>query len=253
MIDPLKILKHWSDVTQYDPEQKKFNILSSNYEFHRVGDRIKQLLQFDSSGIFALLYAKCSFETIAKGMKCSLIDLCKWPDMVKEYQDLWAEFCSQDMMDFEKSAIQNIVKVTSLRPSLGEADIEKEIDQFRDSIEYVAEELIGCHTEIYSGENIDTRLSDEIHVYKTLHVFNTTSECVLNLEQAPDGMYLCYITEFDSCGGYFGYFIKCGEVLFSLNDRISERFVGEHTRSRNNRFIENKKWRYLSLQRYCVS
>lgn len=70
-----QILEHWVHVAGYDPNQKQFNLLSSNYAFHRCGERIEQLLKFDSSGVFAAVYAKASFETICKSISCKLPDL----------------------------------------------------------------------------------------------------------------------------------------------------------------------------------
>lgn len=235
------ILEKWADVTGYNPEQTKFNLLSSNYEFHRCGERIEQLLKFDSSGVFAVLYAKASFETICKGLTCKLLDILKNPDGTKEYQDIWDMFNCPEMIEVENNAIHNIIRLTNIKPAIGEADKEHELDQFRDSVEYIAEEFTKCKMECFSMQP-GTRIADDLKFMTTLNVFNTTTECVLNIERSPDGIYLCYITDFNSAGGYFGYFIKSGPNILSLNDRISESFVGQHTRSRNNRFIEQKKW-----------
>lgn len=236
-----QILRKWIEVSGYDPEQTKFNLLSSNYEFHRCGERIEQLLKFDGSGVFAALYAKASFETICKGLTCKLIDILKNPDGTREYQAMWDMFNCDEMNAVEANAIQKIIQLTNIHVAIGEADEDKELDQFRDSVEYIAEEFTKCKFECYSMAP-NTIINKELKFASTLQVFNTTTECVLTIERSPDGIYLCYITDFNSCGGYFGYFIKSGSTVLSLNDRISESFVGCHTRSRNNRFIEDKKW-----------
>lgn len=236
-----QILRKWIEVSGYDPEQTKFNLLSSNYEFHRCGERIEQLLKFDGSGVFAALYAKASFETICKGLTCKLIDILKNPDGTKEYQDMWDMFNCPEMVEVENNAIHNIIRLTNIKPAIGEADKEHELDQFRDSVEYIAEEFTKCKMECFSMQP-GTKIADDLKFMTTLQIFNTTTECVLSIERSPDGIYLCYITDFNSAGGYFGYFIKSGFNILSFNDRINESFVGEHTRSRNNRFIEQKKW-----------
>ena len=235
------ILNKWIEVTKYDRNQTKFNLLSSNYQFHRCGERIEELLNYDSSGVFACLYAKSSFETICKGISCKLIDLLKDPNGIDEYVEMWNIFNCEEMKEIENSAIQNIIRITSIHPMIGESDKEQELDLFRDSVEYIAEELTKCRTECYSMIP-NTCIDKDIRFMTTLQVFNTTTECMLNIEQSPDGMYLCYITDFNSCGGYFAYVIKSGHNILSINDRIDENFIGQHTRSRNNRFIENKKW-----------
>ena len=236
-----QILEHWVHVAEYDSNQKQFNLLSSNYAFHRCGERIEQLLKFDSSGVFAALYAKASFETICKSISCKLLDLLKNPEGMKDYQDMWDMFNSPEMIDVENNAIRNIIRLTNIKPAIGEVNNEQEIDRFRDSVEYIAEEFTKCNIECFSMRP-GTKIADDLQFMTTLQVFNTTTECVLNIERSPDGIYLCYITDFNSAGGYFGYFIKSGFNILSFNDRINESFVGEHTRSRNNRFIEQKKW-----------
>lgn len=247
-----KILKKWLEVSEYSPEQKEFNLLSSNFRFHECGNRIQQLLKWDSSGIFAVLYAKASFETICKGITCNLLNLLKNPAGLEDYRELWNMFNCPEMADIEYGTIQRIVSLTITNPAIGELDSEKELDMFRDSIEYIAEELIKCNLEFYSMQP-RTRFQKDLKFNSSLFVFNTTTECVLNIEKSPDGIYLCYITDFNSCGGYFGYFIKSGPNILSINDRIDESFVGEHTIRRNNRFIEDKKWHIFPYDELITS
>ena len=246
------ILKKWLEVSEYSPEQKEFNLLSSNFRFHECGNRIQQLLKWDSSGIFAVLYAKASFETICKGIVCNLLDFLNHPAGLKDYQDIWNMFNCPEMADIEHKAIHNIVRLTSSNPAVGELDSENELAIFRDSIEYIAEELLKCNLEFYSMQP-RTRFQKDLKFNSSLFVFNTTTECVLNIEKSPDGIYLCYITDFNSCGGYFGYFIKSGPNILSINDRIDESFVGEHTIRRNNRFIEDKKWHIFPYDELITS
>lgn len=236
-----QVLNKWLEVTEYDQSQTSFNLLSANYAFHRVGERIGDLLKFDNTGVFAALYAKASFETICKDIRCKLLDMLNGTTNISDYQEMWDMFNCSEMLEIEKDAIENIVKLTSIQPVIGEVDSKSELDIFRDSVEYVAEELTKCKSECFSMQS-GTFMNKELKFYSTLHIFNTTTECVLNIEQRADGVYLCYITDFNSCGGYFAYIIKSGPNILSLNDRIDESFIGEHTRSRNNRFIEDKKW-----------
>lgn len=247
-----QILRKWIEVSGYDPEQTKFNLLSSNYEFHRCGERIEQLLKFDSSGVFAALYAKASFETICKGLTCKLIDILKNPDGTKEYKAMWDMFNCPEMVEVENNAIHNIIRLTNIKPAIGEADEEHELAQFRDSVEYIAEEFTNCKMECFTMQP-GTKIADDLEFMTTVQIFNTTTECVLSIERSPDGIYLCYITDFNSAGGYFGYFIKSGFNILSFNDRINESYVGQHTRSRNNRFIEQKKWHIFPYDELVTS
>lgn len=160
-----------------------------------------------------MIYAKCAFETICKGLTCNVLDVLKNPSSLLGCREIWDMFNCPEMTALEHDAIQNIAKLTSINPAIGELDVAKELDMFRDSIEYIAEELMKCKLEFYSMQP-RTRFRKDLKFNATLYVFNTTTECVLNIEKSPDGIYLCYITDFNSSGGYFGYFIKSGLIYY---------------------------------------
>lgn len=235
------IIDKWITVTEYDEKQTSFNLLSANYRFHRCGEFVKNLMKWDNSGQLAVLYLKSSFETICKDLKVSLLNLLKEPEAILEYQEMWDNFESKDLIDLEQHLIKSIVNITNMTKSIGEIDKDKELDLFRDSIEYVAEELSKCNLEAY---NImpNTKIISKIKFHPVIEVGNTLTEILMKVEQSDDGLYLCYITDFNSCGAYFTYLLKSGATIIGINDRIDESFVGQHTRSRNNRYIENKKW-----------
>ena len=241
MMNILDVLNKWIEVTEYDKDQKSFNLLSSNYAFNRAGRIIESLLTWDSTGIVPLLYAKASFETICKGISLKLTDYLKEPDCLTDYLSMWQTFESPEILRAEELLIENIVKLTNISPAIGEIDKAHEIDLFRDAVEYLGEELTKCNIEAFSIDS-NSIISDKLHFYTDINVFYTTTECILKIENSEDGIYLCYINEFNSTGGYFAYIIKSGKNIISINDRVRENFIGMHTRSRNNRHIEDKKW-----------
>lgn len=240
-MDIKSIIDKWIAVTEYDENQTSFNLLSANYSFHRCGEFAKNLMKWDNSGKLTVLYLKSSFETICKDIKISLLDLLKEPDALSEHQGMWNDFESEELISLEQHLIKSIVDITNMANSIGEIDKDKELNLFRDAIEYVAEELSKCKLEAY---NImpNTKIISKIKFHPVIEVGNTLTEILMKVEQSEDGLYLCYITDFNSCGAYFTYLLKSGATIIGINDRIDESYVGEHTNSRNNRFIENKKW-----------
>ena len=234
------IIDQWIRISEYDENQNSFNLLSSNYAFHSVGNLAKKLLKYDKTGTFIVLYLKASFETICKDINVKLIEYLSDPTIFKDYLEMWNEFESDEIKQIESNIIHNILNTTTQNKTIGEADISKEMELFRDSIEYIAEELSKCKTEAYYLEYGNRIPSIKFH--PVIEVGNTTTEVILKIEKSADGLYLCYITDFNSCGGYFSYILKSGNTIISVNDRIDESFVGQHNRSRNNRFIEDKCW-----------
>ena len=56
------ILNHFAEYAKYDPDQKRFNLLSDNYKFHQAGKVMEMLIsEYDPSGVLAVMYAKREF------------------------------------------------------------------------------------------------------------------------------------------------------------------------------------------------
>lgn len=238
-----EILQHWLDYTKYDPDQKSFNLLSSNYTFHRASKAMSAVMEFDPTGTIAVLYAKDVFLQICKEQKVSLFEL--WSGKISELKDgktMWDIFMSEDFSVVEKQFLDTInslaSKIVGVK-QIGERDLEKERAALFDSIVNVTEELTKCKTSLYlKGGQIQ-----QIKNFSTsIHVFDRLAECLLALEQAPDSVYLCYITCGGTADGYFGFFIKSNGTILSLSERIDEAYPGQHRNSRNGRWSEEKKY-----------
>ena len=155
---------------------------------------------------------------------------------------MWDIFMSEDFSVVEKQFLDTIdslaSKIVGVK-QIGERDLEKERAALFDSIVSVTEELTKCKTSLYlKGGQIQP-----IKNFSTsIHVFDRLAECLLALEQAPDGMYLCYITCGGTADGYFGLYIKSNGTILSLSERIDEAYPGQHRNSRNGRWSEEKKY-----------
>lgn len=238
-----EILQYWLDYTKYDPDQKSFNLLSSNYTFHRASKAMSAVMEFDPTGTIAVLYAKDVYLQICKEQKVSLFDL--WSGKISELKDgkiMWDIFMSEDFSVVEKQFLDEIDFLVSIIvgvKQIGNRDLEKERSVLFDSVVSVTEELTKCKTSLYlKGGSIQP-----IKNFSTsIHVFDRLAECLLALEQAPDGMYLCYVTCGGTADGYFGFFIKSNGTILSLSERIDEAYPGQHRNSRNGRWSEEKKY-----------
>lgn len=101
------------------------------------------------------------------------------------------------------------------------------------------EELPKCNEDLFlRGGEIKPITNFSTHI----HVFERLSECLLALEQAADGLYVCYIENYrGSLDGNFGFFIKSNGNILSINERINESFPGEHKGRRNGSWLDSKK------------
>lgn len=243
-----EILERWAQYTKFDPEQTRFNLLTSEYTLNRCNKRIQELLSnYDPSGTLAVVYAKNICRELLQEKKLTLFEALTELDKYQETKEIWEMFSSQEVRDIEDvylNAVDKLVQQVTGTKMLGQRDTDTERDAFFASVDAVVEELHigvgGCNEELYrrGGEFKPVgKFSTHIHVFQRL------ADCLISLESVADGIYLCYIAEHGSAAGYFGFYLKSNGNLLSVNERVNEAFAGEHKQSRNARWTDEKKYR----------
>ena len=243
-MEPYEILKAFGEYANYDPDQRKFNLLSSNYVYHQAGNRITTICDvYDPTGRMAVLYARGVYDGVIKQERIKLIDLLKHPEEVAREQKMYQIFHSDIVGQIEDDYVEALNQATLVmtgRKIIGERDLESEKQIMYDSIEQVVDQLGSCREDIYvsSGKPVEAIQN----ISTKIHLFNYMAECVLTLQNsAPDGAYFCYINNNGTADGYFAIVIKSNGNLFSVNDRVPEAYIGQHTNSRNGRWAEGHK------------
>lgn len=238
------ILKKFGEYIKYDPGQTSFNMLSSNYIYHQAGDRITTLCDlFDPSGRMAVLYAKRTWQNVNRETRIKLSELLEHREQYEEAVEMYNLFNSNEVLEIENDyieALNSTIRQITGNPMLGERDIEKEKEVIYEAIEGVSEQLERCGMDVYINSGAPVQKVDKIS--SKILLFNYMAECVLTLQShAPDGAYLCYINNNGTADGYFAIMIRSNGNLFSVHDRVSETYIGQHTRSRNGRWAEAHK------------
>ena len=241
---PYQILDVFSKYSKYDPNQKSFNMMSSEYAFHKALDNIREVCEkYDPSGTMTVLYAKHIYTKVIKEYSIKMFEALEHPEEMVEEMKMYRIFTGESVKKIESMYIealnQTIHRITG-RAGIGERDLEAEKEAMYSSIEGVVEQLKKCNEEVYidSGKPVlpVTNISTKIHL------FNYMAECVLVLQNnASDGVYFCYINNNGTSDGYFAIMVKSNGNLFSVNDRVNESYIGQHTRSRNGRWTEGHK------------
>lgn len=95
------ILKKWIEYTDFDPDRKKFNLLSAEYEFHKISKKMTDISQFDPSGTLAVLYAKNKFEQFTEHAKVPLRTILEEPDSLRESSEMWSMLHSAEVRSLE--------------------------------------------------------------------------------------------------------------------------------------------------------
>ena len=242
MLSPIEILQKWTDYSHYEPEQREFNILSAEYVYHRCNDNIAKFMEYEPTGTLAVMYAKKCFERVLEESRIKAIDIVKNRDTLEEEFAMWDIFNSDSAKAAEDSlldSISNLVSQIIGNKMLGERDLEAEREALFSAVDAVVEELDKCNVDLFlRGGVIENITKFDTHI----HVFERLAECLLAIETADDGIYLCYINNGGTADGYFGFYIKSNGNILSINERVNEAYQGQHKRSRNGRWSEDKKY-----------
>lgn len=235
------ILDRWASYVEYDPGQTRFNLMSNTYKGNRCCKKIEQLREFDPTGELSVMYAKKCFLDMCEESRVKLLDILRYPDGLKDEQDMWAMFHSDEVMASEKSVLDTInrlVEQVTHKQMIGQRDLDGERESLLSSVESVVDDLTKCRVDLFQrgSEPIGriTRFS------ACIHVFDLMADCLMALESAEDGIYLVYITNHGSSDGYFSFFIKSNGNILSINERQNEAYPGQHGNCRNGRWQDAK-------------
>ena len=236
-----KAWDEWVAFVDFDEEQTSFNVGSWNYTFHKYTKMLKTFIEeYNCPANFALIYMKNLFIWYLNNAKISLYDvitevpeLAKVRNMHKMLTNDVIDNAEKEVFDFFYEIINLLFKDDKL---IGEikTDFSKLLE---DSIDIIFEELPKANIEVYVKGG---QLNPITYICDTICVYDTLADCLLDLQQGNEGFYVCYITNHETCDGYFGFFIVNNRNIFSINERINEAFRGQHATGRNNRFVEGK-------------
>lgn len=237
------LLKRWLEFSAC--ESIAYNKCNCKYEIESRNKKLQDLNKtWDTTGLMGVIYAKSICEHMLYNTYTNMLDILVEPDVVKIQKDsaeLWSEFNSEQVKDIEQAfmqLIQAIIAKTTSSKVIGEfskQDIEVLWDCTRDTITG----LDRCRVESYLQGG---KIGELSYINSSIIVFETLAECLTTLEKVKDGIYLCYINNYGSADGWFGFFIKSNGNLLSVNERLHEAYPGQHQKSRNGRYLENKAY-----------
>lgn len=235
----MEILDKWAIYTEYDANQTKFNMLSLNYHWHKVGEVIETILKdYDPTGMIACLYAKKNFIRVMQETQIKLWDFLSNSSEYDDEKEIYTMFMDEALLRAEEEFYGKMNELYA-RITMGKmiGATPDNMEQIMVALENVVESFSKCKIELVKkGGKIENIKNIDIN----LHVFNTYAECVLAVEQAIDGMYLCFIRANNSPHCFFAIIIKENGTIVSCNDRIDEAYIGNLTHARNGRWTEAK-------------
>lgn len=223
------ILNQWVEFWETDMDAGNCNAASPVGELYRKNKLAMSITsKYDTSGLLGILYIKYALGETLRHVTVNFVDLFKDFDKYETMKDLWDVFDSDEVKDRERPFINlmnsTITSLTGIKLFPDDASKEDKEAVFS-SISGILEDMENLSVEMYqTGEDIDV-ISN---FCTTIQVFEHLSDCLIALEEAQDGMYLCFISHYGKPDGYFGYFIKSRGNLFSLNERAKEVYEGQN-------------------------
>ncbi len=237
------ILDKWAKYTDYNPQQKSFNLANLSYELHQVNKRIEHIINtYDNTGALAVIQAKIMFKRMLQSGSYNALEYMKNPNIVKDDKEIWNMFHCEEVIEAEDNYVNAINQLSDKiinKPLIGERNNEDVLNDLFEATDIVMASLDKCNIDLFArgGKVLPiTKISTHIHLFETL------AECLTALEHTDDGLYLCYINCGGTADGYFGFFLKNNGNLLSINERIDEAYSGQHSHSRNGRWAESKKY-----------
>lgn len=243
-MEAFDILKAFGEYSNYNPDQTHFNLLSNDWMLHNAGNVITDIIDhYDPTGNMAVLYAKRIYARVVNDSRVKLMDILSHEEDYLREKKMYDLFNSKEVKHLESvyiNALNDVILLMTGKKEIGGRDLEAEKNNLYNAIEGVVEQLGKCHEDVYI--NSEKPVSEINNISTKIHLFNYMADCVLTIQNnAPDGAYFCYINNNGTADGYFAIVIKSNGNLFSINDRVSETYIGQHTRSRNGRWAESHK------------
>lgn len=234
-----EILNKFAAYCNYDPNQREFNLLSSNYTFHKAGKTIERLLAgYDPTGAIAVIYAKNVFQNVMANSKIRVLDVLENKNTLKDEIEMYNIFCNNDVKNLEQSFLDSIYSIYNKivkGKQIGTSDFKAEtvFDAMSDTIE----NLRKLHIDVFKKGGTPAKVTN---ISTKIQIFETMTECVLTIEKADDGLYLCFINANGTADCYFAFMYKSNGTIFALHDRVNETFLTQHATARNARWTEDK-------------
>lgn len=228
------VLDAWAKLSAFDPEQHKFNLLSYEFSVHIIGKKIARAAEyFPGSASLAVLYLKNAYTAMLQEMKISVRDAFSRLDELQELRAIWDMLNSPDVEAIESAAAEATAKIVNQvfgMKMLGDKDSEAERAMLRSAAESVIDYLPSCHTECYrAGGPIGTVQ----RFVPTIKDFTRLSDCLVAMEGAPDGMYLCHIGGGTIPLEFFVFVIVSNGTIIGIHDREQEAYQGQSLQRRS--------------------
>lgn len=209
-----------------------------DYEMKRIAEVADN---FDDTGALLLVHLASLCRRLVGNVYAPVRDVLSLPDALDPFKRIMALVDSPEVRECRETLARVLcaaVGSASKQRLLG--DEESIFPAMDDAIKAIFGGFRHLRYEAYaiSGRPVESTG----HTSTSVLSFGSLAECLLALERAKDGIYICFISNPGTLDGWFGFFAKSNGNIFSYNERIDEAYAGQHRRMRNGRYAEEKAY-----------
>lgn len=240
-MEPLEIIERFAEYIGYSREQRKFNVYTRVFRITPALDRVPGVNEYDPTGSLALLYVKRAFKDELEGSQISLFDAIAHPHYLESDRQMWELFCSDDVTEIERrlaSSVSDFYSSVIGTPLIGDERVV--LDDMSGLVESVVDGLRKCHLHVWLAGS--SPVSRPENICSNVLVYPSLRDALMCLSDMVDGLYLCYVKQKRSPDGFFGFFVKSGDTIVSVDDAIFEIYPGQHGNLRNGRYLDAKSF-----------
>ncbi|MBR2921500.1 MAG: hypothetical protein IKC27_09130 [Kiritimatiellae bacterium] len=198
--------------------------------------------KFDPTQELTLIYLASMCRFLIEHTTCPVMDVFRSSPQIKKYSKCLELINSSVVTGCRRSVLERLASaLNAISPTKLIGDYEKALGQaVDDGIEALFKSFPELNFEVYknSGKPVGSLSTTSLSV----QACQSLAECLIRLEKSSDGIYVCYISNPGTLDGWFGFFVKSNGNIFSYNERIDEKYIGQHGNMRNGRYSERKAY-----------
>lgn len=235
MTEPRLILDKFAAYAKMDKDRKTIKLDNIGWCMYEAEKTLTGLLekQYDRDGYLSCFYAEQKFREALQKTSVNVVDLLEDKVDLSMEKDMYEAFNS--VAEIKERYLASVRAVVA---RLGGNAGGLTAEMLSDKLKFTIENMLRLRCEVFKKGGPCQKVSK---ICETLNVFENMAECLLAMEKAECGIYLCFIRAGGSADCFFAIFVKdpAGN-LYDFHDRVDEAFMGQHGTSRNGRWTEGK-------------
>lgn len=226
---------HFNPDSEKDNEEYyKGNILTYEADAWETSRLIVRLVKEYNSPYLAFIVLKSDISFWGKNAKFSLDEIIENEHL--KFLNIYKKvFFDKKCLEIENTFIKMLSSFASKPNLIGNADLNSTIKNVSKIIKEV--EKFNFQPFVIGNEKLG-----EVEIRNKIRIYTDIENCLLDIENKAEGLYLCYINPKDSIDGYFTFIYKSNGNIVSINDQVKEAYIGQHKveRRRNASYVERK-------------